>query len=232
MKKLLLLLIVAIYCHTLNAQEKSFQKGKITIGIGAGFGLFGTKSHQEQDESVYYNGSIHTNRVVKDTIGGSASGTFPLTVEYGITNWLGIGGRFGYSNYISNADSTNKHIKPTVTGLDCDLMVNFHFIKTKHFDMPIQLTLGYSKLKYMANDANGSAAKGSGLNYGFALVPHIYFGNYVGIFFNLGYSGMSYPNMIFSNNTNSNLNSGSGNYVYKIKGNGVNAGLGVAVKFH
>ena len=98
--------------------------------------------------------------------------------------------------------------------------------------MPLEFVAGYSHLNYMSNDQNGSAAKSGGLNYGFALVPHIYFGKHVGMFFNLGYSGYSYPNFIFSNNTSSNLNADSGNLVHQIKSNGVNIGLGLAVKFH
>ena len=197
MKKLLLFITIALLGTALKAQEKSFQKGKIIISVGANLGVYGTKTHQEQDKSVLISGAVQTVRTVKDTTGGAGSGVFPLTIEYGITNWLGVGARFGYSKYIAKADSANKNTKPTVIGLDGDLVLSLHFIKTVHFDMPLEFVAGYSHLNYMSNDQNGSAAKSGGLNYGFALVPHIYFGKHVGMFFNLGYSGTVIPILFF-----------------------------------
>lgn len=231
-RTILLFLVSALFGNVLNAQEKAFQKKKITISIGAGLGVYGTKTHQEQDQSVYSGGAIKTIRSIKDTTGGAGSGIYPIIVEYGLTNWLGIGGRFAFSKYIAKGDSTNKNIKPTVTGLDGDLVLNLHFIKTVHFDMPLQFVAGYSNLKYLSNDRNGDMAKGGGFNYGVSLVPRIYFGRFIGIFFNVGYVGYNYPNLIYSNNTGSNLNASNGNLVSKLKGNGVNIGGGLVVKFH
>ncbi len=79
---------------------------------------------------------------------------------------------------------------------------------------------------------NGNAmAKDNGLNYGIALIPRIYFGDYIGMFFNLGYMGYSYPSITFSNNSDSNLNNDNNkNELFKLKGNGVNIGIGLIVK--
>lgn len=232
MKKIVFLLsAILIFSHSSFAQDKAFKRGKITISIGAGLGIYGTKTHHEQNQTVYSGGTLHTERVVKDTTGGAGAGVFPLTVEFGLTNWLGVGARLGFSKYIANADSTNKNIKPTVSGLDEQLLVNLHFVKTKHFDMPLQLTVGYSNLKYRSNDVKASMAKGGGLTYGFALVPRIYFGEHIGMFFNLGYTGFKYPDMKFSDSSNSSLNADSGDLKYNLSASGVNAGLGLVVKF-
>ena len=233
MKKVTLLFIAFAICgNILKAQEKAFQKGKISISIGAGLGVYKTKSHQAQDQSVYSGGSVHTIRAIKDTTGGAGAGIFPVTLEYGLTNWLGIGGRFAYSKYIAKGDSTNKNIKPTVFGFDGDVALSLHFIKTVHFDMPLQFTAGYSNLKYLSNDSNKDMAKGGGYNYAVSLVPRIYFGKHIGMFFNVGYVGYSYPNLIFSNNSSSNTNADSGNLKFRLNGSGVNIGGGLVVKFH
>ncbi len=223
MKKINLLLIaISIISLTTFAQEKAFQKGKITISVGAGFGVYGTKSYTQWD-SVYGGSSYKATRTKND---GAASGIYPINLEYGITNWLGIGARFGFSKY---AVSDTVKLKPTVTGWDGDLNLFLHFVKTKRFDMPVQLTAGYSSFKYLSNDLNGSMAKGGGINYAISLVPRIYFGNHIGMYFNLGYAGYNYPNLILSDNKNTLNNL---NYTFKLKANGVNLGLGLIVKLH
>jgi hypothetical protein len=50
------------------------------------------------------------------------------------------------------------------------------------------------------------------------------------MFFNVGYAGYSYKNLIFSNNSDSNIND-ENQMIYKLKGNGLNLGLGLVVKF-
>jgi hypothetical protein len=178
-------------------------------------------------------------RVKHDTTDAAASVIYPLRFEYGITNWLGIGAGFAYSNYFVGEDTIN-HTVPKVRGLDADLLVNFHLVKSKRFDMPVCLSIGYSSIKYMANNPNtnpsylpdngNGTAKGKGLNFGLALVPRIYFGDHIGMYFNIGYAGYNYPNLIFSNNGDSNLND-ENDLLYQLKGNGLNLGLGVVAKF-
>jgi hypothetical protein len=242
MKKIIYIIVgIVLFLNPVKAQDdKAFHKGSIVVDLGIGVAVYGTRQHNEYDSKVWNGTSISTVRIKKDTTNGAASMIIPLSVEYGITNWLGVGARFGYSKYIANADSTNNHIKPTVRGLDADLLLNFHLIKSKHFDMPVSIIVGYSNFNYKANNPNTSTdptynngnaiAKDNGLNFGIALVPRIYFGDHIGMFFNLGYTGYSYPHILFSNNSNSNLNSNN-NELFKIKGNGGNIGIGLVVKF-
>lgn len=231
---------ILLFAGVSRSQEKAFEKGNVVIDLGAGLGIYGTKIHQEYDEDRYvFPTGFQTVRVTQDTTDAAASFIFPLRFEYGITNWLGIGARFAYSNYLEEKDSVNNY-QPKVYGVDADLLVNFHLVKSKRFDMPICLSIGYSSITYKANNPNtnpgwlpdnGNAmAKGSGLNYGISLVPRIYFGDHVGMFFNIGYAGYNYPGLIFSNNSDSNIND-ENNMVYKLKGNGLNLGLGIVGKF-
>lgn len=231
MKKInLTIAAVVLFSTIVKSQDKAFEKGNIIIDLGVGIGVYGTKIHQEYNEDRFnLVTGFETVRVKKDTTDAAAAVIYPLRFEYGITNWLGIGARIAYSNYFEEKDTVNNY-KPKVYGIDADLLLNFHLIKTKRFDMPVCLSVGYSNIKYQANDAFDSQAKSNGLNYGISLVPRIYFGDHVGMFFNIGYAGYNYPNLIFSNNTESNLNEDS-DMLYQIKGNGLNLGLGLITKF-
>ncbi len=226
MKKTILLssAIVLIISNSI-AQEKAFIKGKIIISPSASFGVYGTNVHSEWD----YHDSFQDIHKTDEQNGGAASAVYALNLEYAINNWLGIGGRFGYSKYFTQADSTNNHIKPSVNGWDGGLTLGFHFVKTVHFDMPILLTCGYSHIKYQALNSTDGTAQGGGLNYGIALVPRIYFGNHIGMFFNVGYVGYNYPNLTLSDNT---TNFNNINYTFKLKASGANVGLGLVFKFH
>jgi hypothetical protein len=225
MKKFAIIIIAcAFLTENLNAQDKAFEKGNVVIDIGTGLGLYATKSHEERTNSLNI-------RIAKDTTDGALSAIYPVCFEYGVTNWLGLGARFAYANYLTGNDSTTGN-KPKITGIDADLLVNFHFIKTKRLDLPLRVTVGYSSFKYLANDIAGTQAKDNGFNFGVALIPRIYFGNHIGIFFNLGYATYNYPSLKLSNNSDSNLNDDAGqNYLLHLKGSGANIGLGLVVKF-
>lgn len=218
MKKIILIAIAVLsIAASTNAQDKAFKKGDITADLGIGFGLYGTKIHQRF-------GSYS-----RDTTDAAGSSIYALKGEYGVTNWLGIGARFAFANYIEERDSITG-IKPTSRGIDAGLVANFHLVKSKRFDMPISLMIGYSHFSIHSNDQWSTLAKANGLGYGIALLPRIYFGNHVGMFFNLGYMGYNYPNIKYSNNTDSDLNK-TWDADVSLKANGVNIGIGLIGKF-
>jgi hypothetical protein len=229
MKKIIYTVAVMAMCiSAAKAQDdKAFKKGDITASLGIGFGVYGTKVHTEYDQQVFNLATgFSTVRYKQDTTDGAASAVFPLEVEYGVTNWLGLGGRFAFSNYTRDSTNTNARVH----SLDADLMVNVHLVKSRRFDMPLSLYIGYSNIKYLTHDAFGSMAKDNGMSYGIALVPRIYFGDHIGMFFNVGYAGYNYPSLQFSNDTYPDLNS-QNNWLYSLKGNGLNMGLGLIGKF-
>lgn len=251
-KTFISILLVCFSFNVLNAQEdKAFHKGSITIDPSIGFAIYKTKVHGEYDEN-YWNAttmSIEKRRVVEDTTDGAGATIYGLTGEYGVTDWLGIGFRFAYSNYIEETQYDTVYTptkvtysyKPKARSIDFGLNVNFHLVKGKRFDMPLCLTMGYSNFKYSQNnpdtdissvDNSGAMAKDNGMNYGILLMPKIYFGKeqHVGLAFHVGYMGYNYPSFLFSNNSDSNLND-ENNWKYKLKGNGFNIGIGLSVKF-
>ncbi len=236
MKTITIILISLISLNNgLKAQVKAFEKGKVSIDLGIGFGYYGTKISEAKNETVYSFGpgglTSKIERTSEDTTDAAASTVIPLTIEYGITNWLGIGVRGAYSNYFEGKDSAT-NTRPTVKGIDADLLISLHFIKTKRFDMPLTFIGGYSNFSYSRNDSLETKAKDNGLSYGLALVPRIYFNNYVGLYFNVAYKGYYYPSLLYSDKTDSNLNDNNNqDILVKYKGNGINIGVGLIVKF-
>ena len=254
MKKIILsFLLTAFSLSLLTAQDdKAFHKGTITVDGSIGFVLYKTKSHTEQDEQYWTGTSIATRRVTKDTTDGAGASIYALNGEYGVTDWLGVGFRFGYSNYIEGTQNDSIYnistltynkisYKPKARSIDFGVNVNFHLVKSKRFDMPICLTLGYSNFKYSENnpdtdissyDNSGAVAKDNGLHYGILLMPKIYFGKeqHIGLAFHVGYLGSSYPSLQLSDASDSNINDNN-NAKYKLKGNGFNIGIGFSVKF-
>jgi hypothetical protein len=233
MKKIALsIAALALFINASNAQDKAFKKGDVTVDFGIGIAVYGTRINQEYNQQVWNGTSIVTERVKKDTADAAASSIYPLIVEYGVSNWFGIGVRGAFSNYFESAEKSNNYIKPTVRGMDADLVANFHLIKSKHFDMPINIVFGYSHFKYLSNDSLSAKAIDNGLNYGIQLVPRIYFGQHIGMFFNIGYMGYTYPSLLFSNYKDSNTNNDNDQDMkFKLKGNGFNIGLGLIAKF-
>lgn len=228
MKKITLIIAGIALLVNSSIAQKAFEKGNITIDLGIGLGIFNTKSHTEQDIKVWRSGSWVTMREVKDTTDKAASMIVPLKFEYGVKSWLGVGARLAYSNYLGGKDSiTGK--KDKVRGLDGGVILNFHLIKTAKFDMPIGVTIGYSNFKYMSNDSLDTQAKDNGLNYGIFLSPRFYFGQHIGLFFDLGYIGYNYPSVLFRNRTDANTNDNN-NLLQKIKFGGTNIGIGLVVK--
>lgn len=252
MKKITFALLFATFSlGTVSAQEdRAFHKGTITVDPSIGFAIYGTKIQSEHDEEYWTGSSIATRRVVEDTTDAAASTIYGLSGEYGVTNWLGIGLRFAYSNYIEETQHDTVIFptgiqtftyKPKVRSVDFGVNVNFHLVKGKRFDMPICLTLGYSNFKLAENnpdtdpssyDNSGAIARDNGMNYGILLMPKIYFGKtqHVGLAFHVGYMGYNYPSFNFSNNFDSNLNDDD-NWKFKLKGNGFNMGIGLSIKF-
>jgi hypothetical protein len=167
--------------------------------------------------------------VQKDTTDISGAFVFPLTVEYGLKNWLGIGGKVGYAKYFTNNDSLG-NAESDIRGLDAGVIVNFHFIKVSKFDLPLGVCFAYSNFKMISNDSLQTIAKDNGFNYNFSANPRFYFGKHIGLSVNLGYTVYTYPSLLFSNKNDSNINDND-DLRFKLKSSGGNIGVGLLVKF-
>ncbi|MES2286303.1 MAG: hypothetical protein V4547_11495 [Bacteroidota bacterium] len=230
MKKITLTFVaIALIINTSNAQKKAFHKGAVIVDLGIGVSVYKTDLEDAYNNQVWNGSSFSTTRIKKDTTNAAAATVYPLNIEFGLKNWLGIGARVAYSKYFSEKDSISG-LKVGVTGIDAGLVLNLHLIKTNRFDLPIGVTLGYSSFKLDSKDTLNTIAKDNGFNYGFAAIPRFYFGEHIGLSFNLGYTVYSYPSILFSNKNDSNLNNDT-DRVFKLKASGVNIGVGLLIKF-
>lgn len=227
-KNLLLIFAVALSSFTaLNAQ--SFRKRAVVVDFGAGVTISQTQIEQQYNSQVWNGSGFTIVPIQKDTTDVSGAFVFPLTVEYGLKNWLGIGGKVGYAKYFTNNDSLGKP-KSDIRGLDAGILVNFHFIKVSRFDLPFGAYIGYSNFKMISNDSLESIAKDNGFNYSFSANPRFYFGKHIGLSVNLGYTVSSYPSLLFSNKNDANVNDND-DLDFKLKSSGGNIGVGLLVKF-
>jgi len=224
MKKVTLTFVaITLFITASNAQKKAFHKGAVVVDLGIGVSVYKTDLEDAYNSQVWNGSSFTTTRIKKDTTDVSGATVYPLTVEYGLKNWLGVAGRVAYSKYFSEKDSLSG-IKVGVRGIDAGLILNLHLIKTNRFDMPIGISLGYSNFKLDSKDSLNSMATDNGINYGFAAVPRFYFGEHIGLSINLGYTVHTYPSVLFSNMNDSNLNNDN-DRIFKLKSSGGNIGV-------
>ncbi len=189
-KKLIIAAALFIISGTIQAQDtakvkrkdKAFQAGDIVADAGLGGAGYVIRSYKTV-------GSAATVLTGKDW---ATSTIIPVNIEYGYRNWFGLGARFAYSKY---KDTTKSN-----SGIDFDFVLNFHFIKTKRFEMPISLFIGYSTINIKYNDILNTTAKANGVNNGFMLTPRFYITEHFGLFVNLGFLNSVYPGLSYSNN--------------------------------
>lgn len=220
---------IVLLINTSSAQKKAFHKGAVIIDLGVGVSIYNTQLTDEYNNRVWNGSSFSTVRIKKDTSNPSGAAVYPITVEYGLKNWLGVAARVAYSKYFSEKDSLSG-LEVGVRGIDAGLILNLHLIKTNRFDIPIGISVGYSNFKLDSKDSLNSMATDNGLNYGFAAVPRFYFGEHIGLSVNLGYTVHTYPSILFSNINDSNLNNDN-DRVFKLKSSGGNIGVGLLIKF-
>ncbi|MGB3948015.1 MAG: outer membrane beta-barrel protein [Bacteroidia bacterium] len=229
MKKTFFLLVASILTSYTTVNAQSFHKRAVVVDFGAGINISQTEIKQQYNRQVWNGSGFTIMPVKKDTTDISGAFVFPLTVEYGLKNWLGVGGKIGYAKYFTSNDSLG-NAESDVRGLDAGILLNFHFIKISKFDLPLGVTFAYSNFKMISNDSLQTIAKDNGFNYSFSANPRFYFGNHIGVSVNLGYTVYTYPSLLFSDKNDSNLNDND-DMKFKLKSSGGNIGVGLLVKF-
>jgi hypothetical protein len=200
---------------SLHAQDKAFKEGDFVIDAGANF--------------AYYNNTSTPNSgpgagVPKND--KMAGGVYAAGLEYGLFNWLGIGIKVRYDDYITSKDSIT-HLRPSVTGYDVLVNANLHVIKTKHLDIPIGLGYGYSGIQYnVPQDTLARNLKGQGAIFDVHMDPRLYFGEHFGINFHVAYTYFGYPSVIYNDNKN-----GTSVNTTHLTATGLNLGIGLQIKF-
>lgn len=192
-----------------------FQAGNTVVDVGAGL-------------AYYYKTLIRTevktgaNIARTDNYGTISALMIPIQVEHGFRNWFGFGGRFAYSSYMDTTKSN--------TGMDLDLLLNFHFIKKGNFEMPFALFFGVSSITIKYKDALSTVAKDNGFNNGFMITPRYYFSKHFGLSVNAGFVNYVYPTVGYTNSANTNTVNPATTTV-SIGGQGTALGFGAIYKF-
>ena len=151
------------------------------IEPGIGLGLY---------KLTFTNKTAVPNQTGTDTAGAVL---YPIGFEYGVLDWLGCGGKFNYSNYIE--DSTGKANGASTRGIDFEIFVRAHALRTKRIDLFAGLDFGYSNIKFDLND--GSVGKAAGSNFSFNLNSRFYFGDRWGMHLFYNFDSYNYPKGTF-----------------------------------
>lgn len=206
--KIKTILFALFLTASLSSFAQSFEKGSLVGEVGTGLGIYHTEIKDKQ-----------VNITEKDTSGGWL---FPVMVEYGVLDMVGVAGGIKYTNYIEGNDSVNSSLG--VNGFDVVIRPAFHFVRSKRVDMYAGFTAGLAYLQYKANDANDTRATGFGPTFAGNLGVRFYFSDVIGMYIAYGFNTYHYPNFKFTSNTTTT------DIIYDYKGKGGNYGLGLVFK--
>ena len=237
MKKIIfsVLVIALSTVSTKSVKAQAFEKGNINIDIGVGFGIYGTS--QSYKTTISFAGQSRTE--TSDTTDGALSFIIPIGFEYGITDKIGLGVDFMYSSYaISDSDRVNTE---SVKAIDFGAKFNYHLLKANKNDLMIGFGIGYSNMTWKFVKQNTStafeseSAGGSGLYWTLGITDRIFFSDNIGMMFNVSYRGYSYSSIEYELTSEaeqilSSIDAELSNTL-KFDMNGVNVGLGLALKF-
>ena len=179
------LLIIVISSLTNSLFSQAFEKGNWNVDTDLGIGIYGTKSTTTSKLGPFTQ--------TTSEVDGTASSIFRLGVEYGISNRIGLGIKFGYNNYFIAEE--DKDTLNSVKGVDFLINFNFHLLKANRNDLFLTLGLGVSNAEWDYNTLPGiflSSASGKGNYFTIGITDRIFFSDHFGILFNLSYAGYKY----------------------------------------
>ena len=181
------LLILSLFAISFNTFAQSIEKGNIAFEGGAGIAIYNTRTTH----------TIQNTTTVEQETGITAAGVFPLFGSYAITDRIAAGAGFRYSTYIHN-DSDDVS---SATAIDFAIRPEFHLIRSKHTDLYVAGTLGFSHFAYLTNLSNQAQAVGNGTQYGLSLTSRFYFSKSIGMYLTYSYNAYNYPNIKITDNT-------------------------------
>ncbi|MCC7303333.1 MAG: hypothetical protein IT233_11890 [Bacteroidia bacterium] len=185
----LFILILAVAGMTAQKKEsgdRSFAKGNQLMDGGFGLAFFGNSEITWKNP----NGPHETD---KDTVG---SFIFPVRYQYGILDWLGVGGMLRFHNYIEgDKDSTNER----AVGFDIGLRTEAHYLRTRRLDFGVGLGFGFSRGDWRWNDGSDVHVYGSGTHMDLDFIFRFYFSDHFGMNASYGRIFQTYPNVVGEN---------------------------------
>lgn len=189
-----LFLLAALTLSLISNAQSSFYKGAIVADVRTGFEIYNTTLKSTTTNNNTSRDTVQTDK--------AADTYFALSGEYGLHKLFGVGLGVNKHKFISETDSVTGQ-KPNMRSTDINLVMNFHAVSTKKFDMVLGAEVGYSYFRFASNDKVNTILTGkSGMYSAFYANPRIYFGP-VGINFRL-YTPMFSYKKIESNNADFN----------------------------
>lgn len=186
MKKIIWILATTSMANLLWAQ--SFTGNSLLIHLNAGIEAYNT-------EFEYKIRNTNFDTLIKDQAGNA---NYFLGLEYGPLKWLGIGIKTKLNKYFTEKDKITGYT-PTANSFDIAFTIRAHLFRRPHFDLPIGISVGGSKLTYNNNNPNDPVTiEGTGSYFDLHIQPMLYFKRF-GANLYLGIPSVNYTDMSFSN---------------------------------
>jgi hypothetical protein len=243
MKKITTICLAIITILTFNNEvsAQAFQKGTINIDLGIGLGVYGTSQTRTLEQTATVNiaslpSDFLDSKRTWDTTDGTASTVIPLSIEYGISDKIGIGLDIIYNNYFIN-DSDKVNLK-SVKAFDFGPKFSYHPLNSDFYDLSLGLGLGFTTIAWDVASIAGQDYKGSGFYLNIDIKNKFWFSEHIGAYLNVGYKGNFYSAIsrdTSSDEANWEAINGVSNVTIKDEFtwtmHGANIGIGLAVKF-
>ncbi len=211
MKKLIFVLFFILYTVILSAQ--SFHKGALVFDVKGAIDVYNTKY-------TYKLISTGQDTTFEDK---AANRNIAFGLEYGVLNKLGVGIRYNRARYFAEADDSTKQM-PNIYSNNIMLLVNYHVLNGKVFNLVGGINIGYSALNFISNNINKDEIYGNGLYFDVHVSPRVYMGRF-GFQLDLGMPFVNYKKLT-TNNAYFNQN-----ILAQWKGLGYSIGMGMQFRF-
>lgn len=211
MKKLIFVLFFIVYAIILSAQ--SFHKGALVFDVKGAIDVYNTK---------YTYKLIKTGQdtTIEDK---AANRNIAFGLEYGVLNKLGVGIRYNRAKYFAAKDDST-HLDPNIYSNNIMLLVNYHVLNGKVFNLVGGINIGYSSLNVITNNIYRNEIYGTGMYFDVHVSPRVYMGRF-GFQLDLGMPFVNYTKLT-TNNVDFNKE-----VLAKWKGLGYSIGMGIQFRF-
>lgn len=186
MKKIILFALLSVY---ITKAQNSFYKNALVLDVRTGIEVYNTTL-----KSTLTNGSTSRDTTVTDK---AADTHFGFSTEYGLNKYFGIGISANRHKFITDKD-TATGVKEDTRSTDFNLVLNFHAVSKKKFDLVLGADIGTSNFHFGTNDKVNTILTGKGVYSSLYINPRIYFGP-IGINVRLFTPMFSYKNVITNN---------------------------------
>jgi hypothetical protein len=193
---------------------QSFHRGALVLEAQSGFEIFHTTS-------AYHivQGPSSSDTTITDAAGNA---NLSLGIEVGILKRWGIGLRGKTNSFFTNLDNIT-HQRADIHSTDLLLLVNFHPVTIRNFDLVVGSDIGFSAISMTTNDRDNTLVKGNGSFLAIYLNPRLYFGR-IGINLKTYLPAVNYRNLQANDRK-------AGQFVISSwKGSGAGISLGVQLR--